>query len=96
MKQFSLASPPHLTLKETEANMAAALADFEPYIKYLATGKLDGYLDSIRLEDKVEVPEVNLPRDPILLIHDLGKHLDQERIRDLFIHDTVFVWPGLL
>jgi len=76
--------------------MAAALAGFEHYIEYLATGKLDEYLDSIRREDKVKVPGVHLPRDPILLIHDLGKNLDQERIRDLFIHDTVFVWPGLL
>jgi hypothetical protein len=76
--------------------MAAALAGFENYIEYLATGKLDGYLDSVRPEDKVTDLdlEVYLPHDPILLIHDLGKHLDHERIRDVFIHDTVFVAPG--
>jgi hypothetical protein len=74
--------------------MAAALDGFEQYIEYLATGKLDGYLDSIRREDKVQLIGVDLPRDPILLIHDLGKYPDQERIRDLFIHDTVFVVPG--
>ena len=71
--------------------MAAVLAGFGPYIEYLATGKLDGYLDSIRHEDKVIVDGVYLPHDPILLIHDLGNHPDHERIRDLFIHDTVFV-----
>jgi hypothetical protein len=76
--------------------MAAALAGFEHYIEYLATGKLDGYFDSIRREDKVQVPGVHLPSDPVLLIHDLSKHLDQERIRNSFSHETVFVWLGLL
>jgi hypothetical protein len=95
-EQFSLVSPLRLTLKETEANMAAALAGFENYMEYLATGKLDGYLDSIRREDKVTDLEVHLPLDPILLLHDLGKHLDQERVRELFIHDTVFVPSGQL
>jgi hypothetical protein len=58
--------------------MAAALVtDFEKYVEYLATGKLDGYLDSILREDKVTDLE---PLDPILLLHDLGKHLDQARI----------------
>jgi hypothetical protein len=69
--------------------MAAALVTgFEKYVEYLATGKLDGYLDSIRREDKVTDLE---PLDQILLLHDLGKHLDQARIEQLFIHDTVFV-----
>jgi hypothetical protein len=95
-EQFPLDSPPHLTDEEMRDRMAAALAGFEHYIEYLATGELDGYLDSIRCEDKVEVPKVHLPCDPILLIHDLGKDVDQERIRDLFIRDTVFVWRGLL
>jgi hypothetical protein len=74
--------------------MTTAFAGFENYIDHLATGKLDGYLDSIRREDKVTDLKVHLPRDPILLIHDLGKHLDQERIRELFIKDTVFVTSG--
>jgi len=78
--------------------MAAALTGFEKYIEYLATGELDGYLDSIRPEDKLAKFGVHLPHKPILLIHNLGKHPDQERIEDLFkpsseygICDTVFV-----
>ena len=64
--------------------MAAAFAGFEEYIEYLATGKLDGYLDSIRPEDKLKMIGVDLPLNPILLIHDLGKHPNHERIKDLF------------
>ena len=64
--------------------MAAALAGFEKYIEYLATGELDGRLDSIRPEDKLTKFRVHLPLEPNLLIHDLGKYPDQERIEDLF------------
>ncbi len=80
--------------------MLEALASFENYIDYLATGKLDVYLDSIKCEDKVTDLGVVLPRHPILLIHELGKHADQERIEGLFERDsiyrcdTVFVVPG--
>lgn len=35
---------PCLRHKETEAKMAIALKPFNMYIKYLAQGKLDGYL----------------------------------------------------
>ncbi|KAM6500713.1 hypothetical protein JOM56_003727 [Amanita muscaria] len=76
-------SPPRLTRQETETKMAAALAGFEKYIKSLAAGELDGYLDKIR-PDKLKELGVVLPPNPILLIHDLGKHTDQERIKDLF------------
>jgi hypothetical protein len=74
--------------------MIAALEDFGDYMEYLATGKLDGYLDSIRRENKVTDLDLGLPRNPILLIHELGRHQDPERIRELFVHDTVFVTSG--
>ncbi len=68
--------------------MADALAGFEKYFEYLATGKLDAYLDSIRPEDKLIELGVDLPINPILLLHDLGKHPDQKRIEDLFKPNT--------
>jgi hypothetical protein len=77
--------------------MAAAFAGFETYIEYLASGKLDVYLDSIKREDKLTDLRVHLDTMPILLIHDLGKHPDHERIKGLFILDKynpVFVVPG--
>ncbi len=64
--------------------MTKAFEGFEEYIEYLATGKLDGHLDSIQPEDKLKKFGVNLPHRPILLIHDLGKHTHQERIKELF------------
>ena len=63
--------------------MAAALAGFEKYIEFLATGELNGHLDSIRPEDKLSKFGVHLPLNPTLLIHDLGKHTNQE-IKELF------------
>ena len=71
--------------------MATAFAGFEDYIEYLATGKLDGYLDSIQREDKNTDLKVDLNLDPILLLHDLGKHVDQKRVECLFIKDTTLV-----
>lgn len=69
--------------------MATALEPFNQYITYLAKGKLDGYFDSIRLEDLVTDLEVELPSQPMLLLHDLGK--DEESIKRLFCGDIVFV-----
>ncbi|KAF8512020.1 hypothetical protein BU17DRAFT_96669 [Hysterangium stoloniferum] len=78
--------------KETNATMAAAIKGFENYIKYLATGKLDGYLDSTRREDKLTDLEVKLPLNPILLLHDLGNHPDKDRIEKLFVRNTVHLF----
>lgn len=64
--------------------MSEAFQPFEQYIQYLAEGKLDGYLDSTRLEDKIAAPGV-------LLLHNLGNYQDQDRIKKLFIDDTMFV-----
>lgn len=70
----------------------AAYKPFEEYIKYLATGKLDGYLDSTRREDMISVSEVLLIDDgPNLLLHNLGKDVDLGRIGNLFTDDTVLV-----
>ncbi|KAF8517282.1 hypothetical protein BU17DRAFT_91994 [Hysterangium stoloniferum] len=83
---------PRLTLEQTERKTVAAFKDFENYIKYLAIRKLDGYLDSIRGHDKVTDLGVYLPLDPILLLHDLGRHVDHKRIEKLFINDTVHLF----
>ncbi|KAF8340069.1 hypothetical protein F5887DRAFT_919598 [Amanita rubescens] len=77
-------SSPRIDRQQTEIKMAKALAGFEKYFEYLATGELDGRLDSIRPEDKLIKFGVHLPNNPILLLHDLGMHPDQERIKDLF------------
>ncbi|KAF8350099.1 hypothetical protein F5887DRAFT_1059292 [Amanita rubescens] len=75
---------PRLDHQQTKIKIADALAGFEKYFEYLATGELDAHLDSIRPEDKLIELGVDLPISPILLLHDLGKHLDQKRIEDLF------------
>ena len=90
-EQFSSDSPPAITRAEAEAKLASSLKGFEKYIQYLAAGKLDGFLDSIRREDKDIDLGVNLALDPILLLHDLGKYLNQERINEMFTGDTMFV-----
>ena len=95
-----ITSPSRLPRRQMETKMADALRGFEKYFDSLATGKLDGYLDSTQPEDKVTDLGVVLHRHPILLTHELGKHPDQERIEELF-HcdkynrcDIVFVVPG--
>ena len=79
------------TMEETENIMAVAFKPFEEYVKYLATGKLDGYLDLTRREDKVTVPRVLLPNGLSLLLHNLSKGADLGQIRNLFTDDTVLV-----
>jgi hypothetical protein len=71
--------------------MLTALKPFTQYITYLAKGGLDRYFDSTRHEDFVTVLDVMLPTQPMLLLHDLGKSSNMERINDLFVADTVFV-----
>jgi len=91
-EKSSTDSPPRLNAKDREFNIANAFEPFGQYIQYLAQGKLDGFLDSIRPEDKV-VPErdVMMSTDPILLLHNLGKYPETKRIEKLFDHTTVFV-----
>lgn len=74
-----------------EAKLASSLEGFEKYIQCLATGKLDGFFDSIRREDKDIDLGVHLHFDPILLLHALGKYPNQERIDEMFTGDTMFV-----
>ena len=96
-EHFSVDSPPRInTEEETENKMAVAFKPFKEYMKCLASGKLDGYLDSTRREDKLTVSGVLLPNDPNLLLHNLGMGVDMERIKNLFINDTVFVAPSQL
>jgi hypothetical protein len=81
---------PRLTLEETITKMDEEFSPFENYIQNLADGKLDGYLDSIGREDKVSHPDVTISKDLFLLLHNLGKYLDEERINKLFIPATTF------
>jgi hypothetical protein len=73
--------------------MKAAFEPFKEYVQWLAEGKLDSYLNSICPEDKEEVPNVDVPKDLSLLLHDIGKHPDVERIEKLFVNGTVCVFP---
>jgi hypothetical protein len=76
-------SPPRLSRKSTDSQLASAFQPFKQYIEYLAHGKLDGYLDSINRDDKISVPEMVISKDPNLLLHGLGKEPDL--ISGLFI-----------
>ena len=97
-KHWLTATPPWLNYdhEETETILSAAFKPFEQYIKWLAEGRLDGYLDSIHREDKIEVPNVDISKDLSLLLHHVGKFPEDDKIKKLFIHDTVFVVPAPL
>jgi hypothetical protein len=71
--------------------MLAAFKPFTQYITYLAEGKLDKYFDSIQPEELVTDLEVELPTQPMLLLHGLGENTDREAIKSLFASETVFV-----
>ena len=71
--------------------MARAFEPFTEYITYLAEGKFDGYFNSAQPEDLVTDLDLKLSFQPMLLLHDLGKSKNEERIKQLFIPDTVFV-----
>jgi hypothetical protein len=78
--------------------MAAAFEKYESYIQYLAEGKLDGFLDSLKPEDNHLPDGLNGIRDrhgPFLLVHGLGQTCDTERIEELFCRSIVFVAVGL-
>jgi hypothetical protein len=88
-EQISLVSPQPMTYSEARHGLKFSFCGFGHYISSLASGKLDGYLDSIQPGNPAEGLGINLPIDPILLLHDLGKYPNQERIRELFNGDTV-------
>ena len=53
---------------------------------------MDGFLDSIHREDKdITELDMSMSTDPILLLHNLGKHPETKPIEKLFVHNTVFV-----
>jgi len=86
-ESFLAESPPRLTQKDTETKIASALKPFNQYIKYLAQGKLDAYLDSNLRGDKISVPEMEISTDPSLLLNGLGS--DAGAIKELFLPGTV-------
>ena len=71
--------------------MTEALQCFVPYLTDLASGKFDGYFDSIELGAFSAKPNITLPNSPILLLHSLGNYPDDPRLARLFKLDTVFV-----
>lgn len=71
--------------------MNTAFEPYEEYIQWLAEGRLDSYLDSVRVEDKISPPNICIPNDVSLLLHEVGKHPDEDRIKNLFIEDNMFV-----
>ncbi|KAM6498411.1 hypothetical protein JOM56_006359 [Amanita muscaria] len=83
-------SPPRMRSKEIEPTMVATLEPFAKYITSLAIGELDGYFNSICPEDLVTdlQEELDLPRQPMLLLHDLGKYTDHEITKRLFAYGT--------
>ena len=88
----SLETPPRLLANKIEDAMLAAFEPFTKYITYLAEGKLDGYFDlSIQPEKLIIDLKVELPTQPMLLLHGLGENTNMEAINSLFIPDTVFV-----
>ena len=71
--------------------MLDAFEPFTQYITYLAEGKLDGYFNSIQPEKLVTDLKVELPTQPMLLLHGLSENIDMEAVENLFTSDTVFV-----
>lgn len=69
--------------------MDTALKPFNKYITHLAEGKLDAYFDLTQPEDLH--PELKFASHPMLLLHNLGKAVNDERVERLFVANTVFV-----
>ena len=90
-ERSSAESLPRLSKAGMQASIASAFEPFKQYIQYLATGKLDGYLDSVDSKDKLAIPGLIMSTDPHLLLHDLGKYTDKERVGRLFQSDTTSV-----
>jgi hypothetical protein len=67
-----------------------AFKQFEPYINSLAKGKLDYHFDEI-FHDKKHKSNSTMSTSPSLLLHHLGNGINNERVKDLFIEETVFV-----
>src|SRR5437868_1510538 len=78
---------------QLRVELQSAFEPFRQYVQWLAQGKLDAYLDSVRSQDKVAVPGMVLSTEPKLLIHELGlpERVDMDRINCLFTHETMFV-----
>jgi hypothetical protein len=71
--------------------MITAFDPFKTFIKHLAEGKLDAFLDSHCRTEKITLPGLQISTDPNLLLHGLGQSGDMERIEQLFIPDIVYV-----
>ena len=81
-------SPLRLGQHRTELAMDTALMPFNQYITHLAEGKLDAYFDLTQPEDLD--PELKFASH-LMLLHNLGKAVNDERIKRLFVANTVFV-----
>jgi hypothetical protein len=71
--------------------MTDAFQPFEQYMDFLAQGTLDPYIDSICRTHKITVPEMTLSTEPNLLLHELGRRVNMERVERLFDCGTTYV-----
>jgi hypothetical protein len=71
------------------AEMVSALEPFTEYMTKLANGQLDTYLKSVQTEGVTGLG-IDLPNEPMLLLHSLGDYPDDARLPKLFRSDTVF------
>jgi hypothetical protein len=84
-------SPPRLRRENLEREMGSAFQPFREYIRYLAEGKLDAYLDAVDPDVKFVVPGINMSTRPNLLLHELGQRCDMKRIEQLFSQGTMYL-----
>ena len=90
-ERSSAESPPRLSKADMQDRIALAFKSFEQYVEHLVMGNLDGYLNSVDPKDKLTVPGLRMSTEPHLLLHDLGKYTDQERVGRLFLPGTTSV-----
>jgi len=87
---FWYISFPRISRSQVNEAMSAALEPFHQYIQSLAEGKLDCYFNSM---PPMDIPDlgVQFPKANNLLLHDLGNHPDEARLRCLFETETTSV-----
>lgn len=90
-----IVTPQEMTFQEAITEMESTFKGFEKYIRSLASGKLDTFFDSLQPGNEAAGLGVHLPHGPILLLHDLGKYPNCERIMELFSGNTVLVGSDL-
>jgi hypothetical protein len=75
----------------TLAHLYSAFTPFTQYVDWLVRGTLDTYVDSVQPELHTSVPGMVLCPDSQLLLHRLGKNVDERRMDLIFSEGVVFV-----